>query len=86
MLVTFLLQKPKLLMKYFILIFFLFNTILFLSNGGSCICLYIYIVCLMSVYVCMYMYWYTQKGFICNKDYLIKLISNNIMQLIRIRL
>ena len=23
----------------------------------------------MSVYICMYMYCYTQKGFICNKDY-----------------
>ena len=23
----------------------------------------------MSVYVCMYMYCYTQKGFLCNKDY-----------------
>jgi ABC-type methionine transport system permease subunit len=32
---------------------------------------YTYIVCLMSVYVCMYLYCYTQKGFICNKDYYI---------------
>ena len=44
---------------------------MFLSNSGSCICLYtccIYIVRLMSVYVCIYVYWFTQKGFICNKD------------------
>ena len=45
------------------------QSLTFLSNGGSCICLYIYIVCLMSVYVCMYMYCYTQKGF-----YAIKII------------
>ena len=87
MLVTFLLQKPKLLMKYFILIFsYLIQYCFYQTVVVVFVYIYIYIVCLMSVYVCMYRYCYTQKCFICNKDYLIKLISNNIMQLIRIRL
>ena len=38
-----------------------------------CRTVYIYIICLMSVYVCMNCY--TRKGFICNKDY-ITLVTN----------
>ena len=33
----------------------------------------------MSVYVCMYMYCYTQKGFICNKDYYKKIEKPTIL-------
>ena len=43
--------------------------IVYLNSGYSFI-LYIYIVCLMSVYVCMYMYCYTQSFFL----YAIKII------------
>jgi hypothetical protein len=42
---------------------------LFLSNSGSCICLYTYIVCLMLVYVCIAI------PKICSKDYYYYYIS-----------
>ena len=42
----------------------------------------------MLVYVCMFMYCYTQKGFICNKDYCylieMKKISNHISSLLKL--
>jgi hypothetical protein len=45
------------------------HNIVFIWNSGSCICIYIYIVCLMSVYVCIYVNAILKR--VCNKDYML---------------